>query len=337
MEFTQEVAYTLPQNRFYQLAKSIQCVQNQAILFMRQHPQLSNTFLIITSDFGIFKVTFENQDILNRGSFTGHKDRINEATFMETSKPEFQQLFASGDDAGVLILWDSESSTIIYQIDTFFQEKDKYRGVFSILLNDNYLLAGCHRDLNVYSVETGKLQMSSNFAHAEEVSALCFSPDKTKLVTGSSEGILSVFDLRLDIGELDSLEYQIYIEQTPNAIGFVADNLIYVFTGIETFEIFSTDSCLRVFSFNAVQPEIGLQYLVSTKSIAVSEECVKLVGGNFDGFMIILTINVITGNFEITDAVKTDIPQGLNSYFLIDNSILVATDAGILSLLTPIK
>lgn len=103
------------------------------------------------------------------------------------------RILASASGDATLRLWDTETNQ---QIKTFGAKG----GLTSINLsaNDQWAAAGCwDRAVNLWNTDTNSIQkpFAGLFGHTKSIYAVAFSCDSTKLLSGSLDNTIKIWDL----------------------------------------------------------------------------------------------------------------------------------------------
>jgi len=248
----------------YKISSTFKNDSNSSLLLIRHNPHIKNDFVIVDSSFKIHYFSMKQNEIYKIITFAEHRQRVNDICFLKRSEDIFKTAFFSASSDGTIKLWNTNSNTSIntirskkYIIITYIVNEIKE--VFSLDIMDDILAIGCDFNVNLYNLKTMKSVSSCDFAHSNFVTNVKFKQiNKNKqdtdhyLLTGGEDGIINLFHVQNGLEE-ESVVNTINANQSLNNIGFVDDNIKFIdyCTCVQTFNIFSMDTYLNYFEFDA--------------------------------------------------------------------------------------
>ena len=118
------------------------------------------------------------------GSYTtlyGHLDAVKGAAF----SPDGNLIAANAAD-GKLKVWDAHTGKNKYTLDG--------AGVFAFSPDSQRLAIGANRALHLFDFRVGKVTHTRDKLHTEDITSVAFSPDGSRLVSGSQDGAIQSCD-----------------------------------------------------------------------------------------------------------------------------------------------
>lgn len=171
----------------------------------------------------------------------GHSSTINEISFSG-------HLLHSCSSDGTIRAWDTRSLQQVSCVNAGPSEE-----VFSFSLGgvgDNLLAAGCNSKILVWDWRTKKQAACLEESHMDDVTQVHFVPgNQNKLVSGSVDGLMCIFDTSGDINDDDHLESVINVGTSIGKVGFLGEKnqRLWCLTHIETLSVWDwKDSRLEV-------------------------------------------------------------------------------------------
>ena len=122
-----------------------------------------------------------------RLEFLGHQEKINAVDMLPNGR-----VAISGSNDFVAYVWDTQSGQAIYR----FNHPSRVTMVALDARGRYAFTADSKKSANIWDLKTGKLVSKLNYFNRQEVfSAVQFSPDGTKLLTGAPSRKVSVWDI----------------------------------------------------------------------------------------------------------------------------------------------
>ncbi|CAA0832026.1 Transducin/WD40 repeat-like superfamily protein [Striga hermonthica] len=181
------------------------------------------------------------------GEFKGHSSTINQISFAGPSAPHV--LYSCSSDC-TLRAWDSRSFRQVSCINTGPSQE-----VFSFSFGgpgDNLLAAGCKSQVLFWDWRTMKQTACLEESHTEDVTQVHFVPGHSnKLVSGSVDGLMCLFDTSGDINDDDHLISVYNVGTSIGKVGFFgeANQKLWCLTHMETLSVWDWNNATAEATF----------------------------------------------------------------------------------------
>lgn len=172
--------------------------------------------------------TFRETQAQFTGQLAQHAGRISEVAFLLPGDPH---LLHTACLDGVVRGWDLRTHTVVEQ---FTAPKSE---VACCDCNGSLMAAGAGDRLLFWERRTGRPLAAFDDSHAQDVTQVKFAPsNKDMLISGSEDGLLSLFDVSAGLDEEESFKAALNIETAVARIGFYASqsDILWCTTGTET-------------------------------------------------------------------------------------------------------
>ena len=164
---------------------------NTSILKLKLNPNVQDDFIIANSNFQLNYLTLNptNCTITSQGVYSEHKHRINDFCFFKSNQAPLNKSFASADNEGNILIWDSRSKQSSVSLSTHGKG-----GVLSLDSSETILAAGYGSEICLWELKTMKQKGKSSYAHSETVT--CVKLFNNLLISSSKDNIINVFSLK---------------------------------------------------------------------------------------------------------------------------------------------
>lgn len=169
---------------------------------------------------------------------TGHDHFVERVAY----SPDGKQL-ASGDENGRIIIWDVETCKRAVAIEISGSP------VFSLAFSPNgKLLASASNDgVRIWDVSTGEIAGEPYPGHEKDVNSVCFSPDSSRIISGSRDKTVRIWSLETREEVMPPLQhggpvYSVAYSQDGSRIMSASVNCITIWNSLTGKPIISTDS-----------------------------------------------------------------------------------------------
>lgn len=102
---------------------------------------------------------------------------------------DHQSLILSGDNLGDIIFWDFDQHTIVKKL-----ENITFTSNLTVMHDNKKFIVGSIDEIIIFETETGSL-FTTIEGHKGSVCKLCLASDQNKLVSGSNDGLITIWDL----------------------------------------------------------------------------------------------------------------------------------------------
>ncbi|KAK1291245.1 hypothetical protein QJS10_CPB17g01319 [Acorus calamus] len=169
------------------------------------------------------------------GECTGHSGIINDVSFSVPSSPH---VLSSCSSDGTIRAWDTRNFKQVSLL-----RAGPSQGVYSFSFggsSGNVLAAGCSSEIRFWDWRIGKQMFCLEDSHVDDVTQVHFTPnDQSKLISGSVDGLMCVFDTDGDINDDNHLESVMNVGTSISKIGFFGqmNQKLWCLTHIETLSV----------------------------------------------------------------------------------------------------
>jgi WD40 repeat protein len=309
---------------------------DNSLLKLKINPNKQGEFIIINSNFTMNYLSFNPQTISLscNGIYSEHKSRINDISFFHSSQSPLSESFVSGDNDGIILLWDSRAKSSSYKLTTHGKG-----AVLSLDTNQNFLAAGYGTEISAWDLKTMKQIGKSHFAHSELVTCVKFF--ENYLITGGEDNIINIFDIynenemnkkiNKNILTSENVASTMNMGQSIFSVSTMKPNYISAITTVNTFFIIDLKSCVQTYEFDAknnITDYILESYFDSKNDI------IQLACGAFNGIICTINFNVEKPQPYLRAIFNTGIEQTFNSIGRFNDDVFIAcSDHGLLYLL----
>ncbi|KAK1278177.1 hypothetical protein QJS04_geneDACA007273 [Acorus gramineus] len=189
------------------------------------------------------------------GECTGHSGTINDVSFSVPSSPH---VLSSCSSDGTIRAWDTRTFKQVSLL-----RAGPSQEVYSFSFggpSGNLLAAGCGSEIRFWDWRIGKQMFCLEDSHVDDVTQVHFTPnDQSKLISGSVDGLMCVFDADGDINDDNHLESVMNVGTSISKIGFFGqmNQKLWCLTHIETLrDLNKIDPSASHDSFNKDKVEI---------------------------------------------------------------------------------
>ncbi|KAK9819875.1 hypothetical protein WJX72_003515 [[Myrmecia] bisecta] len=205
------------------------------------------------------------------GELKGHEGKINEVAFPNPDEPE--TLVSCASD-GTIRGWDTRSGQ---QVDGYTAARQE---LFTCSQSSHLVAAGSEGKIIFWDRRTHKQCGCFDETHAQDVTQVRFHPGSTStLVSGSVEGLISVFDLSQGLDEEEGFKAALNIDNSVSRIGFygAAGQKLWCQTHTETLTLWEWSAACQedAAGGNGALGEFGnaREALSNAASTALREPC----------------------------------------------------------------
>ncbi|KAK3085898.1 hypothetical protein FSP39_010213 [Pinctada imbricata] len=229
-------------------AISLKKVEDDYVLDIAVQPGLESDRCIAATSSDYSLRLYKQGTLANIGSLTGHSNVVTGFTFSSTDK---NTLYSSSLDSCIKC-WDLRTSKCAQQL----EGPCKLHCEFSSLganSNDFIVCAGTEKskkdeDVHILFWDRRKGEFLGSYceSHEDDITQVCFHPsDPNKLATGSTDGLVCMFDISQD-SEDDAILFTFNSDSSVSKVGWCgseASNL-YCTTHIDTLHVWDTDQVM---------------------------------------------------------------------------------------------
>ena len=315
---------------------------NNSILLIKINPNIQNQFIIVNSNFIMYylQINKENYNIQLIGEYKEHKERINDIAFFVSNSSPWKESFVSGDNEGLILIWNSGSKNSSYKISTNGKGQ-----VLTLDTKEFLLAAGYGNIISIWDTRKMKQIGKSSFAHSELVRYVKFY--EIYLLTAGEDNLINIFNLKntdIDSKEInknllkqDNVEATINLGQSILNVSPLQSGYISAITTVNTFHVISLESCTSQYEFDAKNEELKINYILESYFNQNSKN-IELLVGSFQGRICLINIfidNKGNGKYNIKYILDTNIEQMFNSAGRFSEKLyILVSDTGLIYLLS---
>ena len=309
---------------------------DNSLLKIKINPNKQGELIIVNSNFTMNYLSFNPQNISLscNGVYAEHKSRINDVTFFHSNQSPLDESFASGDNDGTILLWDSRAKSSSYKLSTHGKG-----GVLSLDTNQNFLAAGYGTEIAAWDLKTLKQIGKSSFAHSELVTCVKFF--ENYLISGGEDNIINIFDIyngnelqkkiNKNILTAENVAATMNMGQNIYSVSTMKQNYISAITTVNTFFIIDLMSCCQNYEFDAKNN--ATDYILESYYDS-KNDMIQLACGGYNGIICTINFNVEKPQPYIRAFLNTGIEQTFNSIGRFNDEVFIAcSDKGLLYLL----
>ncbi len=313
---------------------------DNSLLKLKINPNKLGEFIIVNSNFTMNYLSFNPQNIslACNGVYSEHKSRINDISFFHSNQSPLSESFVSGDNNGIILLWDSRAKSSSYKLTTHGKG-----AILSLDTNQNFLAAGYGTEISAWDLKTMKQIGKSSFAHSELVTCVKFF--ENYLISGGEDNIINIFDIyngnelnkkiNKNILASENVAETMNMGQSIYSVSTMKQNYISAITTVNTFFVIDLKSCVQTYEFDAKNnaTDYILESYYDNKN-----DMIQLICGSFNGILCTINFNVVKPQPYIRTIFNTGIEQTFNSVGRFNDDVFIAcSDHGFLYLLQEIK
>jgi hypothetical protein len=315
---------------------------NNSILLIKINPNIQNEFIIVNSNFVMYylQINIMNYNIQIIGEYKEHKERINDISFFVSNSSPWKESFVSGDNEGLILIWNSGSKNSSYKISTNGKGQ-----VLTLDTKEFLLAAGYGNVISIWDTRKMKLIGKSSFGHSELVRCVKFYD--IYLLTAGEDNIINIFNLKntdIDSKEInknllnkDNIEATINLGQSVLNVFPIQTGYISAITTVNTFHVVSLENCTSQYEFDAKNEKLKINYILDSY-FNQNTKNIELLVGSFEGRICLIDIfidNKGNGKYNVKYILDTNIEQMFNSAGRFNEKLYIfVSDKGLIYLLS---
>ena len=312
---------------------------DNSLLKLKINPNKLGEFIIVNSNFTMNYLSFNPQNIslACNGVYSEHKSRINDISFFHSNQSPLSESFVSGDNNGIILLWDSRAKSSSYKLTTHGKG-----AILSLDTNQNFLAAGYGTEISAWDLKTMKQIGKSSFAHSELVTCVKFF--ENYLISGGEDNIINIFDIyngnelnkkiNKNILASENVAETMNMGQSIYSVSTMKQNYISAITTVNTFFVIDLKSCVQTYEFDS--KNIITDYILDSY-YDNKKDLIQLACGNYNGIISTINFNVEKPEPYVEALVDTGIEQTFNSIGKFNEGVFITcSDKGLLYLIQEI-
>ena len=309
---------------------------NNSVLKIKINPNKQGEFIIVNSNFTMNYLSYNSPNISLscNGVYSEHKSRINDISFFHSNQSPLSESFVSGDNDGIILLWDSRAKSSSYKLST-----NGKGGILSLDTNQNFLAAGYGKEISTWDLKTMKLIGKNTYAHSDLVTCVKFY--EKYLLSGGEDSVINIFDIsnsnelnkkiNKNILSNDNIVSTMNMGQSIESVSTMKQNFISAITTVNTLFVINLTSCCQTYEFDAKNDatDYVLESFYSQKNDLLQMAC-----GSYNGMICTINFNIDKPQPYIKALINTGIEQTFNSIGRFNDDLFICcSDKGLIYLL----